>query len=182
MAKKIIRIKEQEIRIITEHEQEMFCLTDIARTGTGQPKDIIKNYLRNRATISFLGLWEQMHNPAFNVVEFDHIKNQTGDNRFSISSSEWIKKTNAIGIKSSAGRHGGTYAHKDITIHFTTWFSTEFYLYLIKEFQRGSQKNLEWHISKITDNIDEVRNLLDTIPGQKSERNRLEQEKTKPKK
>ncbi len=177
MTKKTIQIKGREIRIIKEQGQEMFCLTDIAKTGTGQPRDIIKNYLRNRATVSFLGLWEQMHNPTFNVVEFDHIKNQTGDNRFSISSKEWIKKTNAIGIRAVAGRQGGTYAHKDITIHFTTWFSTEFYLYLIKEFQRDSQKNLAWHISKITDNIDEVRNLLDTIPGQNVDRNRLEKGK-----
>ncbi len=173
MANKKLHIKSHQIRIQTHEKEEYYCLTDIARTGKGEPRDIIKNYLRNRSTINFLGLWEQMNNPKFNVVEFDHIKNKTGDNNFSMSSSEWIKSTNAKGIKSAAGRYGGTFAHKDITIHFATWFSTEFYLYLIKEFQRGSAKNLEWHVNKITENIDEVRNLLDTIPGQSNSNNRL---------
>ena len=172
MDKKIF-IKDQEIRLINKDEHEFYCITDIAKTGAGEARDIIKNYLRNRSTIAFLGLWESMHNPNFNVVEFDHIKEKTGDNSFSISTKEWVKKTNAFGIQSTAGRYGGTYAHKDITIHFTTWFSNEFYLYLIKEFQRESNQKLDWHISKITDNIDEVRNLLDTIPGQDKTRNRL---------
>ncbi len=173
MSKKKIYIKDQEVRILNLGDDDFYCITDIAKSGSGEARDIIKNYLRNRSTVTFLGLWEQMHNPDFNVVEFDHIKTKTGDNSYSLSSSEWISKTNAIGIQSMAGRYGGTYAHKDITIHFSTWFSNEFYLYLIKEFQRTDQRNLEWHISKITDNIDEVRNLLDTVPGQKKNRNRL---------
>ena len=173
MGKKKIFVKGQEVRLLETAQGEFFCLTDIAKTGTGAPRDIIKNYLRNRGTVNFLGLWEQMHNIDFNVVEFDHIKSKTGDNNFALSSSEWINKTGAIGIQSTAGRYGGTYAHKDITIHFTTWYSTEFYLYLVKEFQRNTQQNLEWHISKITDNIEEVRNLLDTIPSQNPSRNRL---------
>lgn len=168
-----IFIKDKEVRMITAGNNELYCITDIAKTGSGEARDIIKNYLRNRTTITFLGLWEQMYNPNFNVVEFDHIKAKTGDNNFTISTTQWIKKTNAIGLQSKPGRYGGTFAHKDITIHFTTWFSTEFYLYLIKEFQRDNTNNLEWHINKITDNIDEVRNLLDTIPGQKEGRNRL---------
>ncbi len=173
MSKKTIHIKGQEVRLLEIDQEDFFCITDIAKTGTGAPRDLIKNYLRNRGTVEFLGLWEQMNNPDFNVVEFDHIKNKTGDNNFTLSSTEWIRRTSAKGILSTPGRYGGTFAHKDITIHFTTWFSTEFYLYLVKEFQRSTSQNLEWHISKITNNIEEVRDLLDTIPGQLLERNRL---------
>ena len=97
---------------------------------------VIANWLSTKYTIQFNGAWEQVHNPSFNVIEFHNIKNEAGSNGFILSSSKWIKKTNAIGIRSSAGRYGGTFAHRDIAFEFATWLSPEFKLYLIKEFQR----------------------------------------------
>ncbi|MFK8005818.1 MAG: KilA-N domain-containing protein [Saprospiraceae bacterium] len=176
MKKKTILVNGQEVRILKNGEEDYFCLSDIAKSGKGRSADFIKNYLRNKNTIEFLGLWETLNNKNFNVVEFDHVKIKTGLNNFSISASEWIKQTNAKGIISEIGKYGGVYAHKDITIHFTTWFSVPFYLYLIKEFQylsEGKKKNLQWHLEKITTNIDEARNLLDTIPMQKDKLNRI---------
>ncbi len=97
---------------------------------------VISNWLTTKYTIQFMGAWEQLYNPDFNLMEFHKIKNEVGTNGFIVSSSMWIKKTNAIGIRSSSGRYGGTFAHKDIAFEFATWISPEFKLYLIKEFQR----------------------------------------------
>lgn len=122
----------------------------------------------------------KINHEIFNVHEFEYVKNKTGLNNFSLSASKWIKQTQAIGLISEIGKYGGVYAHKDITIHFTTWFSVPFYLYLIKEFQylsEGKKKKLQWHLEKITTNIDEARNLLDTIPMQKEELNRKKDKK-----
>ena len=105
------------------------------------------NWLRNRNTIEFLGIWERLMNPNFNCAEFDIIKSQAGLNRFRLSAKEWTEKTNAIGIISKAGRYGGTYAHKDIAFEFAMWISPEFKVYLIREFQRlkdEEQKQLGW--------------------------------------
>lgn len=178
MAKKKINIQGSEVRLVKNLDEDFVCITDIAKSGEGNHHDIVKNYFKNRSNIDFLGLWEKLYNPNFNWGNFDLIKNKVGANSFSLSVKEWLKKTNAIGIIATPGRYGGTYAHKDIAVHFSTWLSPAAYLYLIKEFQRLKEeesqlKNLEWHISKITDNIDEVRNLLDTIPGQAPERNRI---------
>ena len=142
------------------------------------------NWLRNKNTIEFLGVWEQMNNPDFKVIEFDYFKEQAGLNKFIVSPSLWIEKTKAIGLKTKAGRGGGTYAHKDIVLGFCYWISPPFQLYILKEFQRlqeqeFNRKNLEWHISKLTDNVDEMRNLLDTIPGQKPQRNRISKKNNK---
>jgi len=142
--KKII-IKNKEISVKTsESGDDYISLTDMARFKSEKSTGIIiANWLTTKYSIQFMGIWEQMHNPNFNVMEFHNIKNETGTNGYIISSSFWIKKTRAIGIKSSTGRYGGTFAHKDIAFEFATWLSPEFKLYLIKEFQRLKIKENE---------------------------------------
>jgi hypothetical protein len=127
-------------------------LTDIAKSkNPTDANDIIRNWLRNRNTIEFLGVWEKIYNPNFKVVEFDGFKKEAGLNSFTLSSKKWIESTNAIGIISKSGRYGGTYAHKDIAFEFASWVSVEFKLYLIKEFQRLKNeelKQLGWDIKR----------------------------------
>lgn len=119
---------------------DYLCLTDLARKKNPyEPKDVVKNWLRLRSTIEFLGLWEQLYNPAFKGVEFDTFKNEAGSNAFTLTPQRWIEKTNAIGIISRSGRGGGTYAHKDIAFEFASWISPEFKLYVIKDYQRLKQ-------------------------------------------
>jgi len=126
-----------QIAVIKNKEEEYISLTDMAKFKDREATGIvIANWLSTKYTIQFIGAWEQFHNPIFNVMEFNNIKNEAGSNGFILSSSKWVQKTNAIGIRSSAGRYGGTYAHKDIAFEFATWLSPEFKLYLIKEFQR----------------------------------------------
>lgn len=135
-------------------QEEFISLTDIARVkNASEPKDVVKNWLRTRSTIDFLGLWERINNPNFKGVEFDAFKNQAGSNSFTLSPSKWIEATGAIGLRSTAGRTGGTYAHKDIAFEFASWVSAEFKLYLIKEFQRLKNeeiedKSLEWNLTR----------------------------------
>ena len=119
---------------------------------------IIANWLTTKFTIQFLGLWEEMNNPNFNLMEFHKIKNEAGTNGFIVSSSKWIDSTNAIGIRSSSGRYGGTFAHKDIAFEFASWLSPEFKLYFIKEFQRlkedeSNRLNLEWNLQRTLSKI-----------------------------
>jgi hypothetical protein len=121
---------------LSENEKDYISLTDMAKFKGADTGLIISHWLTTKYTIQFMGLWEQIHNKDFNVTEFRNIKNEVGTNGFVVSSSMWIKKTKAIGIKSSTGRYGGTFAHKDIAFEFATWISPEFKLYLIKEFQR----------------------------------------------
>jgi hypothetical protein len=133
---------------------DYFSLTDIAKfRNRSQSDDIIKNWLRNRNTIELLGLWEQIYNPNFKSVEFDGFKKESGLNSFVLTPKKWIQSTNAIGIISSSGRYGGTFAHKDIAFEFASWISIEFKLYLIKEFQRlkeaeANQHNLQWSVQR----------------------------------
>jgi hypothetical protein len=133
---------------------DFISLTDIARVkNPDEPKDVVKNWLRSRSTLDFLGLWEKINNPSFKGVEFDSFKNQAGTNSFTLSPSKWIEVTGAIGIRSTAGRTGGTYAHQDIAFEFASWVSAEFKLYLIKEFQRLKNdeiqaKSLEWNLTR----------------------------------
>ena len=113
----------------------------------------MRNWLRNRSTVEFLGIWERLNNPDFNPVEFDGIRMQTGINSFVLTPKQWVEKTGAVGIRSSAGRYGGTYAHKDIAFEFASWVSVEFRLYLIKEFQRLKQDesqrlSLAWNLNR----------------------------------
>ena len=125
-----------EISIVSkENEGDYLSLTDIAKyKNIDSPADIVKNWLRNRSTIEFLGLWEQMNNPDFKLVEFDQFKNEAGANSFVLSPQKWIVETNAIGIISKSGRYGGTFAHKDIAFEFASWVSPEFKLYIIKDY------------------------------------------------
>lgn len=147
-----MNVLSREVAVVTYHEADYICLTDISRyKNSERTDDLIRNWLRNRNTIEFLGIWEHLNNPAFNPVEFDGFRKQAGLNSFTLTPSQWIQKTNAIGIVSKAGRYGGTYAHKDIAFEFASWISVEFKLYLIKEFQRlkdAEQKQLGWDIRR----------------------------------
>ncbi len=140
MPEKKLKIKAQghEISVIAyENQDDYISLTDIAKQkNKDAPADIIKNWLRSRSTIEYLGLWEQLNNPIFKLVDFDQFKNEAGSNSFVLSPKKWIESTNAIGIVSRAGRYGGTYAHKDIAFEFASWVSPEFKLYIIKDYQR----------------------------------------------
>ena len=134
----------------------VFCsLTDIARFRDPERSDyILQNWMRNRSTIEFIGLWELFHNPDFNSIEFDGIKNMAGSNSFSLTPKRWIEATKAKGIISKTGRYGGTFAHRDIAFEFATWISAEFKFYLIKEFQRlkaaeNDSLQLEWNVKRM---------------------------------
>jgi hypothetical protein len=137
MAKKTKKIDVQgsEITILTNQEQDYISLTDMVR-DIENGSALIEKWLRNKNSIEFLGIWEEIYNPDFNSPEFEGIKNQAGLNRFVLSVKQWVSKTNAKGIIAKAGRYGGTYAHKDIAFEFAAWISPQFKLYLIKEFQR----------------------------------------------
>lgn len=144
-------VKNQEISII---KNDYISLTDIAKyKNANESNEIIRNWLRNRNTIEFLGLWEKLNNKDFKPIEFDGFRKESGLNSFTMSPKKWIKSVNAIGIISKAGRYGGTYAHQDIAFEFASWVSVEFKLYLIKEFQRLKNKEiqeqkLEWNIKR----------------------------------
>jgi len=139
MKKEVIRVENKSISVkLGQDNNDFISLTDMARFKDSQATGIvIANWLSTKYTIEFIGSWEQVYNPKFNVMEFHNIKNQAGSNGFILSSSRWVQKTGAIGIRSAAGRYGGgTFAHKDIAFEFATWLSPQFKLYLIKEFQR----------------------------------------------
>ncbi len=156
MAKnKTINVKGTEIIILSDgNKDEYISLTDIARYRDAERSDyILQNWLRNRSTIEFVGLWEQFNNPNFNSIEFDGIKNLAGSNSFSLTPKRWIESTNAIGIVSKTGKYGGTFAHRDIAFEFATWISAEFKFYFIKEFQRlkedeNERLNLSWNLQR----------------------------------
>jgi len=142
------------VSIVSRGSEDFISLTDIAKyKNPGHADDVIRNWLRNRNTVEFLGVWERLNNPAFNPVEFDGIRIQTGLNSFTLTPKQWIEKTRAIGIVSQTGRYGGTYAHKDIAFEFASWVSVEFKLYLIKEFQRlkddeNRRLSLAWNLNR----------------------------------
>ena len=129
-----ITVKDTEVSVIKVQNEDYISLTDMLKAKEGE--FFFSNWLRNRNTIEFLGIWEKLNNPDFNYVEFDIIKTVAGLNNFRLSAKEWMERTNAIGIVSRAGRYGGTYAHKDIAFEFAMWISPEFKVYLIHEFQR----------------------------------------------
>jgi len=151
MAEKI-SVQGKEISIISMRQQDYISLTDMAKYRNQEdPFAIINNWMRNRSTIEFLGLWEKLSNPDFKPLEFERFRNEAGSNYFVLSPQRWIGSTHAIGMISKSGRYGGTYAHKDIAFEFATWISSEFKLYLIKEFQRlkeGELKQLGWDIRR----------------------------------
>ena len=153
---KQILVNNVAINIHTTKEEDFICLTDMAKAKEGENRsaDIIKNWLRNRGTIEFLGTWEMINNPNFKVVEFDHFKKEAGLPTFVLSVSQWVEQTGAIGLSSKSGRYGGTYAHKDIAFEFGSAISPVFKLYLIKEYQRlkeneSNHLNLEWDVKRI---------------------------------
>ena len=144
-----IVVDQKSISIISAEEKDYISLTDMANAKESESRaaDIIKNWLRNRYTLEFIGTWEIINNPDFKVVEFDHFKSQAGLPSFVLSVSEWIEKTNAIGLIVKKGKYGGTYAHKDIAFEFGSAISVSFKLYLINEFQRlkeEEQKQIGW--------------------------------------
>ena len=132
--KSSIEVLGNQIAVLSDTDQDFISLTDMLRSKDGD--FFISDWLRNRNTIEFLGIWERVHNPSFNYGEFALIRNQAGLNSYKISVKEWVEKTGAIGLRATAGRYGGTYAHKDIAFEFGMWISPEFKIYLIKEFQR----------------------------------------------
>lgn len=146
MAKLIV--KDTLIRTLSRNGIDYICITDIARQkNPDEPKDVIKNWMRVKNTLEYLGLWESLNNPDFKGIEFDPIMREAGSNSFTMSPSRWIELTGAIGIISKLGREGGTYAQRDIAFKFASWVSVEFELYLVKEFQRlkeEEQKQLGW--------------------------------------
>ena len=147
-----IEIKGVEVTFTKNKEEDFICITDIAKFKNPEaPRDIIKNWMRSKNTIELLGLWERLNNPNFKQVEFDLFRNEAGFNHFVLSPQKWIANTNAIGLQSKSGRYGGTYAHIDIALEFTSWVSVEFKFYLIKEFQflKSQQtKELDWNIKR----------------------------------
>ena len=147
----LIHVQDIPVNVINMNQSDYICITDMAKAKTDHIRaaDVIKNWLRSRSTLEFLGTWEMMYNPDFKVVEFDHFKMGAGLNTFVISVSEWIEKTKAIGMYVTAGRYGGTYAQKDIAFEFGSAISPVFKLYLIKEYQRlkeneNNQLKIEW--------------------------------------
>ena len=150
MAVRTINIDDSEISVIFGlHDEDYICLTDMVKAGDNSDRTniVIQNWMRRKDTISYLGVWENLHNPNFKSIEFDAIKNASGTNRFILTAKEWIERTGAIGIIAKSGRYGGTYAHKDIAYHFGMWLSPEFNLLVVKEFQRlkeEEQKALGW--------------------------------------
>jgi hypothetical protein len=161
--KKIIEVSGLKINLKQEKGESYISLTDIARKKNPiEPKDVVKNWMRSKSTIEFLGLWEKLNNSTFKGVEFDSLLNESGSNAFTLSPSRWINSTGAIGLISTIGKNGGTFAHSEIALEFASWVSTEFKLYLITEIKRlkiqeNNQQNLQWSvqraISKINYNI-----------------------------
>ncbi|MDP8205174.1 MAG: KilA-N domain-containing protein [Candidatus Electryonea clarkiae] len=149
--KSIIAVQGTEITILSQPQGDYISLTDMLKAKDGE--FFISDWLRNRNTVEFLGIWESVYNPDFNYGEFATIRNRAGLNNYKISVKEWVNKTRAIGLKATAGRYGGTYAHKDIAFEFGMWISPEFKIYLIREFQRlkdeeNNRLSLEWNLNR----------------------------------
>lgn len=171
MKSKVIEVQNVMISISEEEKADYICITDIAgaKGSESRPADIVRNWIRNRATLEYLSTWEQIYNPDFKVFESEHFKKQAGLLTFTPSVSEWINQTNAIGLYVKRGKYGGTYAHKDIAFEFGMWISPKFKLLLIKEFERlkaEEQKQIGWNakreLSKINYRIhtDAIKNNL----------------------
>ncbi len=151
--KTTIQAKGLSISVQSAKEADYICITDIAKYKSDDPTAVIQNWLRNRDTIEFIGLWEQLNNPDFKHLDFEGFKNKAGSNAFTLSPQKWIKETNAIGLRSSSGRYGGTFAHVDIAMEFASWISPEFKLYIIKDYQRlktdeNHRQQLEWNAKR----------------------------------
>lgn len=148
---RLIDVKGTAIAVVSDGKGEFLSLTDMLQAKDGN--FFISDWLRNRNTVEFLGIWERVHNPDFNYGGFAAIRSQAGLNSYKLSVKEWLAQTNAIGLRATAGRYGGTYAHKDIAFEFGMWISPEFKIYLIKEFQRlknveNDRMRLEWNLQR----------------------------------
>ena len=142
-----ITVQDTEVVFYKKEQEDYISLTDIAKVRDSRSEVVIQNWMRTRMTIELLGLWETLYNPTFKHIEFDVFRNQAGLNAFVLSPTQWVEKTNAIGLVVKSGRYGGTFAHRDIAFEFASWISVEFKLYLVKEFQRlkiEEQKALGW--------------------------------------
>lgn len=153
--KETLEAKGLTISVYTEdYKNDYISLTDIAKYKNKEaPSEVVKNWMRRRDTIDYIGLWESMHNPYFNLVEFDLIKSESGYNAFTLSPKRWVESTNAIGIVAKSGRYGGAYAHSDIAMEFASWISPEFKLYVIQDYQRlkadeNSKLSLDWNVKR----------------------------------
>jgi len=156
-------VKGSKVNVVRVAGYEYISLTDLAKTQNSEaPADVVKNWLRNKETISFLGVWEELYNENFKVVEFEQFKNEAGRNAFTMSPQKWIRETNAIGIISKSGKYGGgTFARSDIAFEFASWISPEFKLYLIKEFERLKrnetyQEKIEWHANRLLSKLNYI--------------------------
>ena len=152
----VITVQNIDISISSENNADYICLTDMIKSQEGE--DHIRNWMRNRNTLEFLGAWEMLHNPQFKGVEFDTFLHEAGANRFNMTPRKWIEATNAVGIISKAGRNGGTYAHKDIAFEFGSWLSPVFKLYLITEYQRLKESEDdpllgEWNVKRVLSKV-----------------------------
>lgn len=149
---KSITVNESAIAVLQQNGDDYISLTDLAKHKNAEHTGVvISHWMSTRYTIEFMGIWERVNNPDFNVTEFSYIRNESGSNGFVLSTKQWLEKTNAIGVIAKAGRYGGTYAHKDIAFEFATWISPELKFYLIKEFQRlkeQEQKLLGWNLQR----------------------------------
>ncbi|MGK0365425.1 MAG: hypothetical protein ACI85O_002491 [Saprospiraceae bacterium] len=181
MGKKKIEVEGIEISF---NEDDFVSLTDIAKKGDGRPADVIKYWMKNKNTLDFLEAWEEIHNPDFKVVQMHHFKINAAENSTVVTPKKYIDAVNPIGMVSKAGRYGGgTFAHPDIAIELCGWMSARFKVYVTREFRRLKEieaKRLEgnrtWHITKITDYVDNARILLESIPGQLPEYKRINDE------
>ena len=180
MAKgKKLKVQGLTIRIDEINKEEYISLTDIAKRVTdSKPAFVIQRWLRNHNTLLYLKTWETVYNPDFKVSQIGYLFERAADNRYDISPTKFVELTAAIGLFSKSGRGGGTYAHHEIALEFCTWLSPKFKVYFYREWvclkkAEYDRKNLEFHVKRITDSIEEARNWLDTIPGQDPNRNRL---------
>jgi hypothetical protein len=155
-----ISAKGTEITVLSKgNDDDFISLTDIAKYKNPEfPADVVKNWLRLRFTIDYLGVWEQLNNPNFKLVEFDQLRSESGTNAFVLSPKKWVETTSAIGIRSSSGRYGGTFAVSDIAFEFASWISPEFKLYIIRDYQRlkldeNSSISLEWNVTRILSKV-----------------------------
>jgi hypothetical protein len=157
--KETVNVQGTEIAILTHRQDDYISLTDMAKHKSADTTGlVISHWLRTGYTLNFLGAWERLHNPDFNVTDFGNIKMESTDNSFILSTKQWVERTNAIGIIAKPGRYGGTYAHRDIAFEFATWLSPEFKLYLITEFQRlksdeQQRQSLEWNLQRTLSKI-----------------------------
>lgn len=176
-----ITVKDIDIRL----DQDYISLTDIAKKNSNQRVDnLISSWMKNTNTLLFLQEWEEQNNPHFKSYQMVGFIREAVDNRNAVNPSNYIKATNAVGIVSKRGKYGGTYAHPQIALFFCYWLSPPFAVWMVRTFERliteeSQRKSLEFHISKITDHIEEARNWLDTIPYQDQRRNRMKLEEDK---